>query len=1016
MSEDTARRIAELEATLQIPGLPAAAREAVEAQLRALRESAAPGVNNSGTLYGNAAGVNLGTMQAFFGGKPGEAGEILLRDYLNALETSCQQLGLGRLRERRRSGADRTTTPPLRLQAVYTSLTTDGTDVIVHRRERPARRVQQLIKWQHKHSCAPDDVPPEQVRQMRFTTNRLPSSSPIHSGQQEAPKRLWSSRSTAFLPSDVDFTSIAPETPIRFVVTRPELALEAIQANLRLVLLGEPGHGKSTVLRYLALLLARRLRGEPVDIPGWPNDILPVPILCPLGSVAAALETHGGDADAALWQVLGDVLDGEQGISAGLRDFLKPALRGKGTLLLFDGLDELPVGAGRGGPRSQVAQAVQRLAGRVGARVVVTSRVLPYRSATDWQLTDEGWEERTIQPLAFGQVRRFVQGWYTALAASDPELSLERAEQRAKVLITELESNSRLRPLVQSPLLLTMLALLHYNSDGEIPRNRARLYHECVQLLLERWEPERTIGAHERVSRLQQLLARLPGLETDKLRDLIHELAFQAHDQPPDDDGRGRIDRYRLTGRLVEFFKRIGSADPSGHADVFLEVVREEAGLLIARDDESAYTFPHLTFQEYLAACWLADQDNMLELAYARWQSADRERWRQVLLLLAGRLRHKGQKDIERDGVPWLDLLSSPTARGVAKNGTQGGYDAVLAASSYAEMGGRAALATSMRDLVAQVERPLRTAIVDLLETPDPALQTADRIAAGRVLADLGDPRFPVEPEEWQQELLPSGFGGNGYWRALPNGMYTIGGWQERQKSAQLTLSSFWIARFPVTVAQFAPFVTIGYGPEAERWWTPEGWRWREQKQWNRPWMWDDRRSNLASQPVIGVTCYEAMAFCAWLNEQLADKLPKNYLVRLLSEAEWEVAASYAPNEPRRKYPWGEDEPTTERAIYAASSLDTPAPVGSCPAGAAACGAFDMAGNIWEWCASSYKQYPTQSTTVKTDFTLTNRVALRGGAYYVDSGSVGCGARVRLYPFDGFGDYGFRIVVAPRSH
>ncbi|MFN8567522.1 MAG: hypothetical protein U0Z44_08390 [Kouleothrix sp.] len=573
-------QIAALEAALQLP-LPEGTKQQIRAQLQKLQDSDSNqgALENSGSLHGNAAAINFGTMQAFFGGVPGEDGKTLLRDYLHALEISCQQLGLGRLRERRRSGADRTTTPPLRLQAVYTSLTTDGPEVFVHRRERPARRVQRLIDWLDQHPCTADDVPPEQVRQLRFPANRVAGQLPPQPGVRQSPDRLWSSRSTVFLPADVDFAAADPATPIRFVLARPELALEAIYANPRLVLLGEPGHGKSTVLRYLALLLARKLRGEPVAIPGWPDTDLPVPILCPLGSVAAALEAHGGNADAALWHVLGDVLDGEQGLSAGLRDHLKPALRGTGALLLFDGLDELPVGTGRTGPRSQVARAVQRLATRSGARMVVTSRVLPYRAASDWQLTDAGWAERTIQPLAFGQVRRFVQGWYTALAASDPDLSDAAAESRAEALITELDANTRLRPLVQSPLLLTMLALLHYNSDGEIPRNRARLYHECVQLLLERWEPERTLGARERVSRLQQLLSRLPGLETDKLRDLIHKLAFQAHDQPPDDDGRGRIDRARLTGELVEFFKHIGSSDATGHADVLLEVVREEGGL-----------------------------------------------------------------------------------------------------------------------------------------------------------------------------------------------------------------------------------------------------------------------------------------------------------------------------------------------------------------------------------------------------------------------------------------------------
>ena len=93
-------------------------------------------------------------------------------------------------------------------------------------------------------------------------------------------------------------------------MVRPELAFDAIRQERRLVLLGEPGSGKSTVLRYLAVLLARRLQGEDVAIPGWADvDPLPIPIFCPLGQVAQAL-TETGNADEALWQTLGTVLDG----------------------------------------------------------------------------------------------------------------------------------------------------------------------------------------------------------------------------------------------------------------------------------------------------------------------------------------------------------------------------------------------------------------------------------------------------------------------------------------------------------------------------------------------------------------------------------------------------------------------------------------------------------------------------------------------------------------------------------
>lgn len=160
---------------------------------------------------------------------------------------------------------------------------------------------------------------------------------------------------------------------------------------------------------------------------------------------------------------------------------------------------------------------------------------------------------------------------------------------------------------------------------------------------------------------------------------------------------------------------------------------------------------------------------------------------------------------------------------------------------------------------------------------------------------------------------------------------------------------------------------------------------------------------------------YEATAFCTWLSELLKDTLPKDHIVRLPTEAEWEAAASFAPNEPRRDYPWGANEPTPEQAIYDASGLSMPAPVGCCPAGAAACGALDMAGNVWEWCASDWKSYPQGSAKEQKDLTAGDWVVLRGGSYHQDRTSVRCGARDWDFPDGWFNDYGFRIVVAARD-
>jgi formylglycine-generating enzyme required for sulfatase activity len=148
--------------------------------------------------------------------------------------------------------------------------------------------------------------------------------------------------------------------------------------------------------------------------------------------------------------------------------------------------------------------------------------------------------------------------------------------------------------------------------------------------------------------------------------------------------------------------------------------------------------------------------------------------------------------------------------------------------------------------------------------------------------------------------------------------------------------------------------------------------------------------------------------------------------VRLLTEAEWEAAAAYDANGQRKLYPWGDEEPTPELAIYNASEVGRPAPVGCCPAGAAACGALDLAGNVWEWTTSHAERYPAQSGEVVADFKQSKDftpeeqvVPLRGGSWRDSKTNVRCGARSRGGPagvFDLYYGRGFRVCVSPRSH
>jgi formylglycine-generating enzyme required for sulfatase activity len=713
--------------------------------------------------------------------------------------------------------------------------------------------------------------------------------------------------------------------------------------------------------------------------------------------VAAALSEHEGDATKALDQVLGDLLEGEQGQCAGLRDHLKAALRGEGVLLLFDGLDELPAEAPEGGlsPRVAVTEAIRRLERWTRARIVVTSRVLPYRTARDWQLpADEGWQVRTIQPLAFGQVQTFVTSWYAALAGTDPELPLDTAEARAEALTDELADSPALRPLIASPLLLTMLAILHYNTD-EVPRDRARLYEECVQLLLERWEPVRTPGL--RRPGLLERLGNVPGLELDLLRGTIHELAFKAHSDPPGDDGRGVIDGDALHGRMLKLFRAVRSAEPDRAVATFEQVLREDAGLLQARAD-GHYAFPHLTFQEYLAACYLANQPQTVELAQARWHSPDAERWREVLRLLVGRLRQQGK--VQDKVLPWLEQLIAERVGKQVRPIAERRRDAVLATLVYRELG-EVALASSTVDLERRIEAPLREALVALLAEHDPAIVTADRVRAGFLLGELGDPRFPVTLDEWRREVARMRAGDtSGYFCRIEPGTYWIGSADDDPESDenekplhQIRFEApFWVGRYPITNVQWQAWVEAGgeaavYASDTLRG-PMVGITWQEAV--SRP-----------NQPVVGITWDMTIAFCVWLSEQLGVE------VRLPGEAEWEVAARGPEG---WRYPWGdrwEVNRSSTKEDQQTRGWFWSIPVGCYPSGAAQCGAIDMAGNVWEWTSDVWRSF---SGTKKPFMDEVCKV-VRGGSSVQDGIFSRCAARARSESNCKHSHTGFRVLL-----
>ena len=188
-----------------------------------------------------------------------------------------------------------------------------------------------------------------------------------------------------------------------------------------------------------------------------------------------------------------------------------------------------------------------------------------------------------------------------------------------------------------------------------------------------------------------------------------------------------------------------------------------------------------------------------------------------------------------------------------------------------------------------------------------------------------------------------------------------------------VTLPAYWIGKTEVTNAQFRPFVE-GDGYTNRAYWTADGWAWKEELKRTQPLYWNIAQMNGDDQPVTGVSWYEAVAYVRWLSAQTGHEF------RLPTEAEWEKAARSADG---RIWPWG-NEWAEGRANTAEARVDLTTPVGGYPEGASPYGALDMAGNIWEWCATVWpKPYPYTIEDEWTTEYLERREAraLRGGSW-----------------------------------
>jgi len=678
----------------------------------------------------------------------------------------------------------------------------------------------------------------------------------------------------------------------------PTPVLELLRQQDGLVILGDPGAGKTTFLKYLALQLAAG-RHEVLGL----GECLP--ILVPLSGYANALEKR----EIRLDEHIGAYFH-ELGSDEPIQAMLAEALKRGDALVLLDGLDEVA----EAGLRQAVVDKVTHfyaLHRKNGNKFVITSRIVGYR---DIRPAAEGLAECTLVDFDEDEIGDFVERWTRALEAQaqgESSQGAKDAKQERQGQLDAVRHNPGVRQLAANPLLLTILALMK-RQEVSLPERRAELYEQYVKTLLSSWNRARGLG-------------RPPSRDLDPVQTvkMLAPLALWMHEANP---GVGLVKREDLRRELESLYRARQDADPESSARRFLADVRGHAGLLLERGP-GEYGFIHLTFEEYLAAVAIAlgHQGDAKAIAAELGKRVGQPAWHEIIRLTVGYVGLVQQMDRVAGEIVQILASRQPGPPGEA---------VVLAGEAVADACLAGVDADSRACVLEALQATLRQA-----EVPGKLRRSAGLLLGrlGWVPADL-DNFVPVRNEG---KFL---YGENRQARDLPY--------------------EYWIAQYPVTNRQFAQFIEAG-GYGRREFWTETGWRWMQDNEIRQPGYWGDLEFGNPLVPVVGVSWHEAVAYARWLDGVVAAEglmldgkrveKPKGSILRLPAEWEWERAARGVDG---REYPWGDGfkEARANAADDIWNTIGGTTAVCAYLLGVSPAGAWDMAGNVWEWCLNQYSK------------------------------------------------------------
>jgi formylglycine-generating enzyme required for sulfatase activity len=718
---------------------------------------------------------------------------------------------------------------------------------------------------------------------------------------------------------------------------------------------GDPGSGKSTFLNHVAHRLCGELLGaapQAADAaPGLAGH--PFPALIPLAYLWQHIESARGQGkgpttlQSPAWlphYLAAQCAEKEIELKEG---FFRAQLKRGPVLLLLDGLDEAPSAQSRAHLVTLIGEAAQAYD---PCRFVVTTRPAAY--IDDAVLP--GFAEARIDELEEEAIATFLKRWCEWLFPSSPrEVQPYFDELRAAV-----RGTPEIRRMSRNPVMLTALAVVH-RQEKQLPEQRADLYESIVEQL-----------AKARKMKPGRMLL-------ERCTVLLQNLALAMQDHPK---GRERqVTRDWAARAIAPAFREVPTEDRVPRAEQFLQEEELDSGIVVGRG-EHHIQFWHLTFQEYLAARALAGRDERRRKFLGGDQLFQPE-WREVALLLAGVLYRRDPEGVDGIVAAVLDRLGRRPSL-----------------ADQARVAGL--LGACVRDLTPVHYKPADPRYQQTLDAVLGIFHAAKargidfrvRLEAAEALGQAGDPR--LKENNWIRiERGTFQMGTQKTDPARPN--YDARAYDNESPVHRVHLDAYAIGRYPVTVQELRQFVEDEEGYRGERWWQAGGFG-----KTTEPENWDEQVLH-PNRPVVGVSWYEAVAYCAWLSGRLQRE------VRLPTEAEWERAARATTG---RKYPWGNEEPDSERANYSPGNVRHPTPVGLYPRGATPEGIDDMAGNVWEWVADWYGAYEKAPPKNPKGPEQGAARVVRGGSWFNNPNDARAAYRFNLNPDGRLNIIGFRVV------